>query len=555
MPRAATKLTHLADGGWLARKRIPSDCMDQYERLYQVRWEARATWAPMPLSKARVLHREWLSTIETRITNIRAGRTGDGLTLNAQEARALSGRWYAWWLARELPSAGEPQSEEFFSEVVDHYRACVAKARGLSWHPELNPHDLWHDHDALAKALPFVADRFDTSQFLADQGLKLDEQSRVQWLRYVAEDGLNALKLIARRGQGDWSADRYTERFSALPPITKGSALSPLQLFEAWIRERQPEPQTIAGWRPTFAETTQRFPKVTEVTPELANDWVRALVTKRRSARTINTKWIRALITIWNWGIQAKLVEINPFVGLRLAQPRKTITRDSGKAFTPEEATVILSAASAIECPPPGASAHPQYLAAKHWIAWLAAYTGARVGELCQLRACDIVPGSIPAITITPEAGTQKRGRLRVVPLHPHVVDLGFLKWVAGLPKELPKESYLFCNQAPPPKQRHPRSRKIAPGDITRPTEHPALHCRRALAQWVRSIGVKDRGVSPNHGWRHTFKQMSRRHKLDEVHINAIGGWSNRTVEQDYGAPTLQDKYETLKLFPRYSLK
>jgi hypothetical protein len=94
----------------------------------------------------------------------------------------------------------------------------------------------------------------------------------------------------------------------------------------------------------------------------------------------------------------------------------------------------------------------------------------------------------------------------------------------------------------------------VSKEDIPKLPEAPALQCRRALAQLVRSIGVIDRAVSPNHGWRRTLKQISRRHKLDQVHINAIGGWANKRVDKDYGASTLKDKYETLKPFPRYVL-
>ena len=62
MPRVATKLTPTKGGGFTARKRIPEDVQDDYERLYDVRWEARLTIDPgTPMRCWRVPeHREWL---------------------------------------------------------------------------------------------------------------------------------------------------------------------------------------------------------------------------------------------------------------------------------------------------------------------------------------------------------------------------------------------------------------------------------------------------------------------------------------------------------------
>ena len=38
----------------------------------------------------------------------------------------------------------------------------------------------------------------------------------------------------------------------------------------------------------------------------------------------------------------------------------------------------------------------------------------------------------IHAVRITPEAGTVKGGKARVVPLHEHLIAQGFLKFVGG---------------------------------------------------------------------------------------------------------------------------
>ena len=56
------------------------------------------------------------------------------------------------------------------------------------------------------------------------------------------------------------------------------------------------------------------------------------------------------------------------------------------------------------------------------------------MNELSQLRAQDVqqVDG-VWTINITPEAGTVKNKEARRVPLHPHIIEQGFLKMVEGI--------------------------------------------------------------------------------------------------------------------------
>jgi hypothetical protein len=81
-----------AEGGWTARKRIPADVQDAYEKVYRVRWEERFNSGPVPLSLAREKLTAWVNDIEARIKNIRAERKGEGRTLTPMQARAMSMR-------------------------------------------------------------------------------------------------------------------------------------------------------------------------------------------------------------------------------------------------------------------------------------------------------------------------------------------------------------------------------------------------------------------------------------------------------------------------------
>ena len=67
-------------------------------------------------------------------------------------------------------------------------------------------------------------------------------------------------------------------------------------------------------------------------------------------------------------------------------------------------------------------------------------------------------------------------------------------------------------------------------------------------------LRVTDRELSPNHAWRHTFKQLADRHEITERMSDSITGHAPKSVGAGYGAATLEDKAEALKKFPRYTL-
>ena len=143
-----------------------------------------------------------------------------------------------------------------------------------------------------------------------------------------------------------------------------------------------------------------------------------------------------------------------------------------------------------------------------------------------QLRGIDVVErDGVYALRITPEAGTVKGRKPRVVPLHEHLIEQGFLDFAA----------------------KH--------GD--RPLLHPLgrAQARQRLAEWVRSLGISHKELQPNHAWRHTFKQIADHAGITERTSNYITGHAQKNVGATYGAPTLPQMADALKMFPRYVLE
>lgn len=75
--------------------------------------------------------------------------------------------------------------------------------------------------------------------------------------------------------------------------------------------------------------------------------------------------------------------------------------------------------------------------AAAYWVPLLGLFTGARVGELCQLRVVDIKAteaGPFISINEDAEGATIKTDAgVRLVPIHPELIRLGFLEYVADV--------------------------------------------------------------------------------------------------------------------------
>ncbi|MGX5851262.1 hypothetical protein ACWGTO_29815, partial [Mesorhizobium sp. PL10] len=142
---------------------------------------------------------------------------------------------------------------------------------------------------------------------------------------------------------------------------------------------------------------------------------------KMVSAKTVKDSNLSALKVVFDWGVANGLVTHNPAAGVTLKIGKTARLRS--KSLSDEEAKAILQGALSRQ----RRQESPKTFVAKRWIPWLCAFTGARVGELAQLRKQDaFTQDRIWTTRITPEAGTVKTNEARDVPLHQQLIDLGF---------------------------------------------------------------------------------------------------------------------------------
>jgi integrase len=538
MARVATTLTPTKSGGFTARKRIPADVQATYLERYGFRWEARLSLnTGTPILLARAKHREWLSDIESRVANLRAEKKGVGRLLTPKDARALAGEWYHWFTERHLESA----------QTVAHWkdcreRVCDALRDAVLPYSDADPEDnevddIWERGGVVREDVrPMLADWGETAQFLAARRMVLDAPSRDLFLDYLYGDFGEALRLLIKRAGGDYTADTHPLQFPKFED-TRDTGQGPWQLFELWIAAKKPARATIDRWRGVFLKLGTEFNgrSAGSITPDEAQAWADKLGNAERSASTVHDVWVGAARSVFAWAVAHKHTARNPFKTVRVTVPRKTVSR-AHKAFNEGEVKTILSAALAIK------DAGKPSAAMRRWATWLCAYTGARVGEITQLRGVDVIEQEgVNVIRITPDAGTVKTGRGRTVPLHEHLIAQGFLTFVTSR-----GAGPLFYNVA---------KGTTRVSEVTNPRKARYVRAREHLAAWVRKdLKITDREVRPNHAWRHTFKQVAARCGIPDGMSDYITGHSPASVARGYGAPTIGDMGEALKKFPRYAI-
>ncbi|WP_130229366.1 hypothetical protein [Bradyrhizobium sp. Leo121] len=532
-------LGRAADGRWFARKGVPEDVREEYARLYGVRREAHLKLpADTPRHEAKARLGEWEAEIETRIATLRAQRNGEGQPLTRVNAIALAGRWYNWFVAQH---EDDPGPAKRWRELSDIFVWVIRLHAPDSYEEDSrsDPQWDWAKEPEVREAVrPQVAEEARVATFLASEGLALNASAYALFVDAVSDNLLPALSVLERRPNGDYSHDDTPEGF---PPFrdgpARGSGVSCWELFEAFVTATTPAPNTVTRWRAVFLEMQREFAEVGAdgITEDAARKWVRGLITEKRAAITVREIWLSASRRVFSWAREHKRVRQNPFKEVKVDVPRKVQTREDGRSFTTTEASIILKASLAYQKPVTPTER------TRRWVPWLCAYSGARSGEITQLRGGDIEDrNGFYVMKLTPEAGTVKTGKPRVVPIHEHLIAQGLIEMVQQVGK-----GALFYNDKTPQKKSN---------DPLKPSRSRADTARAHLGTWVRGLGVDDPELSPNHAWRHLFKRIGDEIGMAEKMNDAITGHTQATEGRKYGPPTAVAMAEALKKFPRYKL-
>lgn len=375
--------------------------------------------------------------------------------------------------------------------------------------------------------------------------VKVDAPSRRLLLHAFWQALQDAVQARQRNARGDYSPDPKAERFPAWEPTAPPHKVEPTStspmpkvtlagLVEDWWREQEKvgkAKSTYVNYRGVFGRLVA-FLKHDDARRLTAEDVVRFKdyrLDEGMSPRTVNDNDLAAVRSVLGWAVTNRKLPDNVATGVKVVGAKK----EKRRGFTDKEAKAILRAAEAIST---DGQEYEETLRALRWGPWLMAYSGARVGEIGQLRKEDVTKVFEDgeehwSVTITPDAGTVKGGKTRQVPLHPHLVEMGFPQMVQGA-----AEGHLF----------------LRPNAKTNDVLGPLQGVKNRLAEAARAV-VPDKSVSPNHGWRHWFITRCRKHGVSDELRRMITGHSGEGVdEQSYGEPA--GLYREVKKLPTIKL-
>jgi len=239
----------------------------------------------------------------------------------------------------------------------------------------------------------------------------------------------------------------------------------------------------------------------------------------------------------------------NPFLGMKVRKndPHRASapgaekeqqalpTKPPRKGFTAEEARIILT--GTLDTPSHLISVEMR--AARRWLPWLCAYSGARVNELTSLHPTDITPGpgKIRCMHIKPSL--EKTEQWRVVPIHSHVIEQKFLEYVEER-RKLNKPLFYDPDRSRGGTPGNPQFKKVA----------------ERIGEWVHGLGIPKGGVRPNHAWRHLFKSVARHVRMDREVEGFITGHrpKDSKASNDYGDRWIKTMSAEIERYPHFKI-
>lgn len=342
---------------------------------------------------------------------------------------------------------------------------------------------------------------------LLREGIVADNQSRELLLGDFGRAIADASAKLERNASGDYTPDPVAGRFPPWPLPEASPTAAPVArvpfdaLLKKWETLRDNSKTTVRDYRATVKEFTAHLghDDAQRVTKADVRAWRDKLLAQDLAKTTINGAKLAHIQALYRLGIREDLLKDDPTRGLRLDGAKKA--GETMDRYTDAEVATILALADA------------ETKSALHWLPWLLALTGARVGEIAQLWGKHVERrDGIDILNLTPtdDGGTIKTaGSERQVPIHPALIERGFLKFVATK-----KGGPLFYGRDGEPQR--PKKR-----DAVR---HASKGASNRVGTWIRGKGFNDPRKAPSHAFRHWFKSKCSALGIPDSVADAIQG-------------------------------
>jgi integrase len=210
--------------------------------------------------------------------------------------------------------------------------------------------------------------------------------------------------------------------------------------------------------------------------------------------KTINLKWLSHLSSIFRWGANNGMVDVNPAAGIRVDEG-KGYQEPTRVPFTQDDLKAIFSNEL---------FKHPARYETPQWALLLALYTGARSSsEIARIRLADIYEEQGVSVINLSLASKNVRSK-RIVPVHDALIRLGFLPYVDKLRRK--GKERLFPDWEPEDKIN-----------------------RWFLRSYKPLVGIND-SRKVFHSFRHTLKTALARYGVNRDVSDLITGHADQSV-------------------------
>lgn len=231
-------------------------------------------------------------------------------------------------------------------------------------------------------------------------------------------------------------------------------------------------------------------------------------------------EWFSAYRQMFDYAVAMLDFEYNPFEATKKFVVRGAEATKK-REFTPEEVTAIFSKPMFQGFEGDGLRGYRNKPGttivrdAKYWLPILALFHGGRLTEFAAMPVDDLkqTPGGSWYFDLT-DRKVKNATSKRTLPLHPHMIELGFLTYVETVRKT--NSPWLFP-------------------DLDHETKHGPGHAfSKWWGNWMDAHGLTDPTIT-HHSWRHTWKRAARQSEVKEEMHDVISGHKGQAVSRSYG--------------------
>jgi len=532
------------NGRWYFRKRFPKDVREALGKEHFIQ-ALRTSDREAALRKRPLVEIEYNASIDRSRRSV----TPDNQSVSEEELIGIVQRWFREAAENQVPAVKRGELDDRLDDLSvleSDYRESLSEGNFSPVH-----------HVA--------------RQLLEDAKIELSETSDayLSLCRSLMRGLIESLKIERARLTGDYTyrpADPLFRESVTSFPTGSGRDMTFGQLIDTYQAEKEDTwalktrldyqgrlgtlREIVGGNRKLATIDRAMCREVREVVIALPPNHTKLDETKDLSApkaaeyakikrlpglkpKTANT-YLNLLSAMLRWAVREEYVDRNPAEGLSIADD--VAKRDKRQPFTIDQLKAIFIAPLYTGCKDDGAGYNQEgpnvIRKGRFWVPLVALWTGMRLSEICQLHVADIgnVDG-VDCIKINADGegkSLKTKASNRLVPIHPELVKIGFMGYVARLREA--GQTRLF-----------PDLKRGRRGDPWGP-----------MSQWFRrfltTAGVKSVQTS-FHSFRHTFRDALREADVSQERVRLLGGWrGGGGIEDDYGNARLaRALYEEIK--------